>query len=219
MKKVFLVPLMLFVALFTTIACSEDNPVTDDPGQTLPGGGEESEEPEEPGNVEGGNSRYLVLYCSRTGNTAQMAQTIQSALDCDMIEVVPETPYDEDYNSMLERAQSELPAIGQGSYPAITTSVDSFEDYDMVFVGYPIWYGSMATPMQTFLHNHAELLSGKRIALFASSGSSGISSSVREVQELVPDAVFTEALHLTSGTLGDMSDRISAWLEQLGANR
>ena len=77
----------------------------------------------------------------------------------------------------------------------------------------------MATPMQTFLHNHAELLSGKRIALFASSGSSGISSSVREVQELVPDAVFTEALHLTSGTLGDMSDRISAWLEQLGANR
>ena len=148
-----------------------------------------------------------------------MAQTIQSTLDCDMIEVVPETPYDDDYNSMLERAREEQTAIENGSYPAITTSVDSFEDYDMVFVGYPIWYGSMATPMQTFLHNHAELLSGKRIALFASSGSSGISSSVREVQELVPDAVFTEALHLTSGTLGDMSDRISAWLEQLGANR
>ena len=73
---------------------------------------------------------------------------IRTALDCDMIEVEPQMPYENDYNAMLERAQEELAAIEQGRYPAVGTSVDSFDGYDIVFVGYPIWYGSMATPMQ-----------------------------------------------------------------------
>ena len=162
--------------------------------------------------MDGANGRYLVLYCSRTGNTERMAQTIQSTLDCDMIEVVPETPYDDDYNSMLERAREEQTAIENGSYPAITTEIDSFEDYDIVFVGYPVWYGHMATPMQTFLHNHANLLTGKR-------GSSLISTSERDAASLVPDATFEESLLLTSSTLEDMGSRIPAWLEGLGASR
>ena len=206
-------------------ACSEDEPATEGQEQTTPGGngGEEGnagyEDGNEEGNVDGANRRYLVLYCSRTGNTERMAQTIQSTLDCDMIEVVPETPYDDDYNAMLERARTELAAIGQGTYPAISTSIENFEDYDIVFVGYPVWYGHMATPMQTFLHNHANLLSGKRIALFASSGSSGISTSERDAASLVSDATFEESMLLTSSTLGDMDSRIPAWLEELGASR
>lgn len=225
MKKLFLIPLMLLATLMLTAACCEDEPLTDEQEQTTPGeddgeeGSEGNEEGDEEGNVDGTNGRYLVLYCSRTGNTERMAQTIQSTLDCDMIEVVPETPYDDDYNSMLERAQAELAAIGQGTYPAIATSIESFEDYDLVFVGYPIWYGHMETPMQTFLHNHANLLAGKRIALFASSGSSGITTSERDAASLVPDATFEESLLLTSSTLDDMENRIPAWLEGLGASR
>ena len=91
---------------------------------------------------------------------------------------------------MLNRAQEELAAIRQGNYPAIKTSVEDFGNYDIVFVGYPIWYGSMATPMQTFLHNHASKLAGKRIALFASSGSSGISASVDEARTLCSGATL-----------------------------
>lgn len=225
MKKLFLIPLMLLATLMLTAACSEDEQLTDEQEQTTPGeddgeeGSEGNEEGDEEGNVDGTNGRYLVLYCSRTGNTERMAQTIQSTLDCDMIEIVPETPYDDDYNSMLERAQAELAAIGQGTYPAIATSIESFEDYDLAFVGYPIWYGHMATPMQTFLQNHANLLAGKRIALFASSGSSGITTSERDAASLVPDATFEESLLLTSSTLGDMDSRIPAWLEGLGASR
>ena len=190
MKKLFLIPLMLLATLMLTAACSEDEPLTDGQEQTTPEGddGEEGNEGnnEEGGNVEGGNGRYLVLYCSRTGNTERMAQTIQSTLDCDMIVVEPETPYvepetpyEDDYNAMLDRAQTELNAIAQGDYPTITTSVESFDAYDIVFIGYPIWYGHIATPMQAFLHNHADLLAGKHIALFASSGSSGIGTSER----------------------------------------
>lgn len=225
MKKLFLIPLMLLATLMMATACSEEESAADGQEQTTPGeddgeeGNEGSEDGDEEGNVDGTNGRYLVLYCSRTGNTERMAQTIQATLDCDMIEVVPEIPYDDDYNSMLERAQAELAAIGQGTYPAITTSIESFEDYDIVFVGYPIWHGHMATPMQSFLHSHADLLAGKQIALFASSGSSGISTSVNEARELVPEASFTETLHLTRNTLEDMDSRIPAWLEELGASR
>lgn len=223
MKRLFFIPLMLLTTFIVTIACSKEELLPDKQEQITPEGngsdeenGNEGEEVE--GNVDGANGHYLILYCSRTGNTERMAQTIQSALDCDMIVVEPEMAYEEDYNAMLDRARAELDNIMQGNYPAIATSVENFDDYDIVFIGYPIWFGHMATPMQTFLHNHSDLLAGKHIALFASSGSSGIGTSERDAASLVPDAVFEESLLLTSGSLGSMDTRISVWLEELGLN-
>ena len=220
MKKLLLLPFLL-LAVLSMVACggSDNEPFT--PGQPetpeQPGGGDDTDDsdtlaPE-------GSGRYLVLYSSRTSNTERMARQIRTALDCDMIEVEPQMPYENDYNAMLERAQEELAAIEQGRYPAVGTSVDSFDGYDIVFVGYPIWYSSIATPMQTFLHNHASKLSGKRIALFATSGSSSISTSVDEARVLCSGATFTETLLLTSSTLSQMESRVSAWLETLGVSR
>lgn len=218
MKKFLFIPMLLFT-MMSMAACggSDDDPVTPEtPEQPEnPGGGDDNPDTPTPG----GNGRYLVVYCSRTSNTERMAQQIQTTLNCDILEVEPTTPYESDYNAMLSRAQAELAAIRQGNYPAIKTSVENFDKYDIVFVGYPIWYGSMATPMQTFLHEHASKLSGKRIALFATSGSSGISSSVSEAQALCSDATFTETLLLTSSTLSQMASRVTAWLESLGASR
>lgn len=218
MKKFLFIPMLLFT-MMSMAACggSDDDPVTPEtPEQPEnPGGGDDNPDTPTPG----GNSRYLVVYCSRTSNTERMAQQIQTTLNCDILEVEPTMPYESDYNAMLSRAQAELAAIRQGNYPAIKTSVENFDKYDMVFVGYPIWYGSMATPMQTFLHEHASKLSGKRMALFATSGSSGISSSVSEAQALCSDATFTETLLLTSSTLSQMASRVTAWLESLGASR
>ena len=131
-----------------------------------------------------------------------------------------ERVYDNDYNSMLERSREELAAIRQGNYPPIKTSIESFDDYDIVFVGYPIWYGSMATPMQTFLHTHASKLAGKRIALFATSGSSGISASVSEARSFCPDAtIIDRTLLLTSSILSQMATRVPSWLEEIGVSR
>lgn len=188
--------MMLSAALVSTASCADVGPGTD--------GQEQSE-----------SGSCIVLYCSRTGNTERMAQTISTALGCDMIEVVPETPYEDDYNAMLDRAGAELAAIEQGDYPAVATSVENFDTYDIVLVGYPIWYGHMATPMQAFLHEHADLLAGKRIALFASSGSSGIGTSERDAASLVPDAVFTESLLLTSSSLNSMESLVPVWLDEV----
>lgn len=204
-------------------ACSSPNeePLTpEQPEQPEnPGDGDDSDDnPDKP--TPGGNGRYLVLFASRSGNTERMANEIRKQLYCDILEVEPEVAYDNDYNAMLERSQKELAAIRQGNYPPIKTTMEKFDDYDIVFVGYPIWYGSMATPMQTFLHSHASKLAGKRIALFATSGSSGISTSVNEARNLCPDAtIIEETLLLTSSTLSQMATRVPAWLEEIGASR
>lgn len=217
MKKLLFIPFLLLTVL-SMAACegSGNEPVTPEQPEMpdQPDGGDD--DPVTPG----GNGRYLVLYSSRTGTTDRVAQTIRTTLDCDLVEVEPRTPYDNDYNAMLERAQDELAAIRQGDYPAVGTSVESFDDYDIVFVGYPIWYGSMATPMQTFLHEHAPKLAGKRIALFATSGSSGITTSVSEARSLCPDAtILDQTLLLTSSSLSQMENRIAAWLEEIDAGR
>ena len=222
MKKILLIPFLLFAALsMTACGSGSDEPFTpEQPEQPEnPGAGDDSNDnPDTP--APGGNSRYLVLYASRTNNTERVAQLIQTTLDCDILEVEPETAYDNDYNSMLERSREELAAIRQGNYPPIKTSIESFDDYDIVFVGYPIWYGSMATPMQTFLHTHASKLAGKRIALFATSGSSGISASVSEARSFCPDAtIIDRTLLLTSSILSQMATRVPSWLEEIGVSR
>lgn len=216
----FLLSVMLPIA-----ACSGgvDDPQTPEqpntpPAPENPGGDNPGTEPDTPSPGESG--RYLVLYASRTNNTEHVAKLIQTTLGCDIIEVEPETPYDSDYNSMLERSQKELADIRQGNYPSVKTSVESFDSYSMIFVGYPIWYGSMATPMQTFLHENAGKLTGKRIALFATSGSSGISASVTEAGKLCPGAeIIDPSLLLTSSALSQAETRVPSWLESIGAKK
>ncbi len=227
MKKYFLL-LALLVGM-TVSACGTDDetPIPQEPSTEQPGGGDDdngggNDDDETPDPVKptpGTNGRYLVLFTSRTGNTERMAEAIRTTLDCDLLEVEPAVAFDDDYQGMLERAREELAGIRNGNYPAIKTSVESLDDYDVVFVGYPIWHGSMATPMQTFLHEHAAKLAGKRIALFASSGSSPISTSVSEARALCPDADFTETLHLTSSTLSQIQSHIASWLERLGLGK
>ena len=224
MRKILWFTWMLLTVISLSVCGSTDDyPVIPEQPETpeQPGNGDNGDNDDTPDTpTPGGNGKCLVLYCSRTSNTERVAQQIQTTLNCDILEVEPQTPYNDDYNSMLSRAQEELAAIRQGNYPPIKTSVENFDDYDIIFVGYPIWYGSMATPMQTFLHSHASKLAGKRIALFATSGSSGISTSVSEARTLCPDATILEqSLLLTSSTLSQMTTRVLTWLEAIGANR
>ena len=196
MKKLLLIFLMLLTVL-SVEACGGSNNEPYTPEQ--PG---TSEQPDEEGNdkpdtpAPGGKGRYLVLYNSRTSNTERVAKRIQAVLNCDILEVEPQMPYENDYNSMLKRAQEELAAIRQGNYPAVKTSVENFDDYDIVF------------------------MASKQVALFATSGSSGISTSVSEVRKLCPYAtIINQTLLLTSSDLSQMDTHITEWLNKIGVKR
>ncbi len=215
MKKNLSILFLLFIILSITACGKSDESFISEQTENRNENNDKTDAP-----ISGKNGHYLVLYSSRTNNTGHVAQTIQSILDCDILEVEPQIPYDDDYNSMLNRAQKELEEIRQGNYPAIKTSVDNFDNYDIIFIGYPIWYGSMATPMQSFLRQHASKLSGKQIALFATSGSSDITSSVNEARSICTESILIEqSLLLTSSTFPQMESRITEWLDRIGADR
>lgn len=163
------------------------------------------------------NGKHLVVYYSWSNNTKAVANELHTIVGGDLLEIVPTTPYTTDYNTMLTVGQQEINAIdNSGTYPAINTSVDSFEDYDVVFVGYPLWYSRMATPMQSFLHAHASKLSSKRIALFCTSASSSISGTVTDARKLCVDATFLESLRVGSSSANNAHTSLVNWLNQIG---
>lgn len=208
MKRLALIPFLLFVTFLMAFCGTANSPV--------PSAQEESTHQ----SSDSSGSRYLVIYASRSGNTERAAKLIQTTLDCNLLEIEPETPYESDYNAMLERARVELASIRQGNYPPVRTEVNSFENYDIIFIGYPIWFGEMATPMQSFLHAQASKLAGKRIAVFATSGSSSIATSVEEARTLCPETTLTDpALLLTSSDLSEMDSLIPEWLQKIGVTR
>ena len=98
--------------------------------------------------------------------------------------------------------------------PEIADIIENIDDYDTVYVGFPNWWGDMPMILYTFFDTYD--LSGKTIALFCTSGGSGLSNTVNEVKNLEPDAVVTEGLHIGSGAAGDPDNAVTQWFETIG---
>lgn len=153
----------------------------------------------------------LVVYFSRTGNTEAVAQEIASQTDAQVFEIVPEEAYPEDYDAMLEVAQQEQ---DQQAHPNLAQDIEGIEDYDMIYLGYPIWYSDMPMIMYTVLDQYD--FSGKTIAPFCTSGGSGLSQTVETIQEMEPDTHVTEGLSISGSEAQDCADAVSQWLSQIG---
>lgn len=205
--------MMILTGLCLSVsACSPDNGT----GNTEVPNPEPNPNPDP--DPEPGNGRSLVIYFSRSGNTRAVANEIKTQTDGTIIEVVPTTAYPSDYNATLSRAREEINAIDDsGTYPSIDTTVENFDDYDMIFICAPLWYTRMATPMQSFLHAHSEKLSGKRVALVVTSTSSGISSVVADAKQLCSGSTFVgEALWVRSSQVESVQETVKTWLTTLG---
>ncbi|SCI75807.1 Endoglucanase precursor [uncultured Flavonifractor sp.] len=132
-------------------------------------------------------TRVLVAYFSATGNTENVAGHLEAVLDADLYEIVPQEPYtsaDLNYSSANSRAEREI--NDPSARPAISGGVDNMEDYDVVFLGYPIWWGQTPKIVYTFLESYD--FDGKTIVPFCTSASSGIGSSATNLHDLAPDA-------------------------------
>ena len=169
------------------------------------GGSNSSSTPAETG------ANALVVYFSWSGNTENVAKAIQSQTDSDIFEIVPATPYSDDYNTVLDVAREEQRSNAR---PAISGSIENIEQYDVIYVGFPNWWGDMPMILYTFFDTYD--LSGKTVALFCTSGGSGLSGTVNEVKSLEPNATVTQGLHIGSGSSSNPDNAVSEWLSALG---
>lgn len=156
-------------------------------------------------------SKSLVVYFSWSGNTENVAKSIQSQTDSDIFEIVPATPYSDDYDTVVDLAQEEQ---RNNARPAISGSVENLEQYDVIYVGFPNWWGDMPMILYTFFDTYD--LSGKTVALFCTSGGSGLSGTVNEVKSLEPNAAVTQGLHIGSSSSSNPDSAVSEWLGDIG---
>ena len=127
--------------------------------------------------------KVLVLYYSQTENTQTVAQAIATALGADMEAILPVVPYDGTYQETIARGMTERQS---GVLPEIHPLNANIADYDVVFLGYPIWYGTYALPVATLLDQVD--LSGKKVVPFCTFGSGGLDSSVKDLAAKQPGA-------------------------------
>ena len=172
---------------------------------------ESTQSPEQPDQSQ---TKALVVYFSATGNTKAVAETLAESTGADIYEIVPEQPYtaeDLNYNDRSTRATAEQ--NDPNARPAISGGIDNLDQYDVIYVGYPIWWGDMPRIIYTFFDTYD--LSGKTIAPFCTSGGSGLSGTPKTIAELEPSAIVTAGLHVSGyGTDNAYSDA-GDWLAEI----
>ncbi len=157
-------------------------------------------------------SKVLVAYFSATGTTKGVAQHIANGLDADIYEIVPEEPYtDADLNYNDNNSRSTIEMNDASFRPAISGSVADMEQYDVVFIGYPIWWGEAPRIVSTFVESYD--FSGKTVVPFCTSGGSGVGSSASNLEQLTSGATWMEG-HRLSGS--DSQDTVMEWVDGLG---
>lgn len=171
--------------------------------------------PETPGQpVPDEGAKILIAYFSATNNTEGIANHIKAILgdDADLYEIVPETPYtsaDLNYGDSSSRTTAEQ--NDANARPAISGGVENMEQYDVVFLGYPIWWGQAPKIISTFLEGYD--LSGKTIVPFCTSGSSGIGSSAANLHDLADGATWLDGQRFSGGASRSEAE---AWVNSLG---
>ena len=147
----------------------------------------------------------LVAYFSWGGNTRAVAKEIHEKTGGDLFEIKTETPYPKDYKAAVDMGKQEK---NQDARPKLAGPLPDLKQYDVILLGYPIWWYIEPMAVKTFAE--AQDLSGKVILPFATSGGSGIADSVEDLRKTLPKAQVKE------GMLVNMSGRIDGWLKENG---
>lgn len=210
MVKKLLALLLIGIVAFGTAACRSDDSTGSSEKTTAENesGSSQENHPEADGDS-------LVVYFSATGNTKAVAETIADKQDADLQEIVPEEPYTEedlDYNDRSSRSTKEQ--NNENSRPEIAKEIASIENYDVIYVGYPIWWGDMPRILYTFFDTYD--FSGKTIVPFCTSGGSGLSGTTDDIKALEPDAEVLEGLEVDGSSAANADDEVDEWISSIG---
>ena len=157
-------------------------------------------------------SKKLVAYFSATGTTANAAKTLSEAAETDLYEIKPEVPYtNADLNWMKESSRSSMEMNDKTSRPAIADKNANIAAYDVIFVGFPIWWFYAPKLINTFLESYD--FSFKTIILFATSGSSGFGKIVDGLRDSVSDTTIIKEGKILNDNPSKLE--ITLWLKSL----
>ena len=158
--------------------------------------------------------KTLVVYYSASGNTERVAKDIAEAAGADLFEIVPTEVYtsdDLDWTNPDSRVSREHDDESLRDVPLTTTEVPDWDSYDTVFIGYPIWWGIAAWPVDTFVKNND--FTGKTVIPFATSSSSGMGQSGSLLADMAGTGAWQEGQRFSSGV---SSDDVQSWVNGLG---
>ena len=158
--------------------------------------------------------KTLVVYYSASGNTERVAKDIAEAAGADLFEIVPTEVYtseDLNWTNSDSRVSREHDDESLRDVPLTTTEVPDWDSYDTVFIGYPIWWGIAAWPVDTFVKNND--FTGKTVIPFATSSSSGMGQSGSLLADMAGTGEWQEGQRFSSGVSGD---DVQSWVNGLG---
>ena len=156
--------------------------------------------------------KKLVAYFSASGTTAKAAKILAEAADADIYEIKPATPYTKaDLNWMDKKARSTIEMNDPSFRPAIADRDAHIENYDVIFLGFPIWWYIAPTIMNTFLESYD--FSGKTVILFATSGGSGFGRAAAGLKSSVPASCVIREGKILNGR--QTAQSLKAWVDSL----
>lgn len=153
--------------------------------------------------------KILVAYYSYSGNTRFAAEQIQKDTGGTLFEIKPVKPYPADYNACVELAKREINA---GVKPELAEKVKEFDKYDVIFVGTPNWWSTMAPPVLAFLSSYE--FSGKTVIPFVTHGGGGMARCETDMRKAVPKAKFGKGRAFSGGSIRHSGDAITNWANE-----
>ena len=157
------------------------------------------------------DNSYVEIDGERLGNTQYMAYVIQENTGANIFRILPKNPYPTDHDELLAVAQNE---IRTNARPEIDGTIEDFDSYDVVFVGYPNWNADMPYILYTFFETYD--FSGKTIVPFNTHGGSGFSGTQETIAELEPNATMLEGKSISRNSIEGAEQEIIDWLDSIG---
>lgn len=152
----------------------------------------------------------VVIDGETLGNTQYMAYVIQETVGADIFRIEPETPYPTDHDELVDLASEEQ---SDNARPAIKDTIENFDTYENIFVGYPNWWGDMPMILYSFFDEYD--FSGKTIIPFNTHGGSGFSGTISTIKELEPNAEVLDGKSISRNDIQDAEQEIVDWVNSL----
>ena len=158
-----------------------------------------------------GSKKILLAYFSHSGNTRTIAVLIHNMVGGDIFEIVPVDSYPSDHDKVVEQTLQEL---SEYHIPKLTSKLGNMESYDLIFIGYPNWWGTIPLPVESFLSEYD--LSGKTIIPFCTHEGSGMGRSLSDIKNLLMESFILDGFSVRGSNAKNTKTEISDWLQKIG---